>query len=80
MQILDAMAVLRDSRIIHCDLKPENVLLKNVESGEVKVGPRKCACGVLKQLQVERALLKGMESGEAKWLAGAAWATRPERT
>ena len=32
-QILDAMAVLRDSRIIHCDLKPENVLLKNVESG-----------------------------------------------
>lgn len=33
MQILDAMAVLRDSRIIHCDLKPENVLLKNVESG-----------------------------------------------
>jgi serine/threonine protein kinase len=27
------MVVLRDSRIIHCDLKPENVLLKNVESG-----------------------------------------------
>jgi hypothetical protein len=33
LQILGAMVVLRDSRIIHCDLKPENVLLKNVESG-----------------------------------------------
>jgi serine/threonine protein kinase len=32
------MAVLRDSRIIHCDLKPENVLLKNVESGAAGVG------------------------------------------
>lgn len=33
VQILDSLVVLRDSRIIHCDLKPENVLLKNVESG-----------------------------------------------
>lgn len=43
-QILDAMVVLRDSRIIHCDLKPENVLLKNVESGEVKVIDFGSAC------------------------------------
>ncbi|KAL4855458.1 Dual specificity protein kinase YAK1 [Chlorella vulgaris] len=43
-QILDSMAVLRDSRIIHCDIKPENVLLKNVESGEVKVIDFGSAC------------------------------------
>jgi dual specificity protein kinase YAK1 len=27
-QILDALVVLNEARIIHCDLKPENVLLK----------------------------------------------------
>ena len=32
-QILDALCVLRASRIIHCDLKPENVLLQSAESG-----------------------------------------------
>lgn len=33
LQILDALVVLRDSRIVHCDLKPENVLLKTIETG-----------------------------------------------
>ena len=33
VQILDALVVLRDARIIHCDLKPENVLVQNCESG-----------------------------------------------
>lgn len=27
-QLLDALCVLNEARIIHCDLKPENVLLK----------------------------------------------------
>lgn len=27
-QLLDALTVLNEARIIHCDLKPENVLLK----------------------------------------------------
>lgn len=27
-QMLDAMTVLNEAKIIHCDLKPENVLLK----------------------------------------------------
>jgi len=43
-QILDAMVVLRDSNIIHCDLKPENVLLKGLDSGEVKVIDFGSAC------------------------------------
>lgn len=36
MQILDALAVLRDARVIHCDLKPENVLVKSCESGTLE--------------------------------------------
>lgn len=44
MQILDALTVLRESNIIHCDLKPENVLLKSLDSGEVKVIDFGSAC------------------------------------
>lgn len=33
LQILRALVVLHDSNIVHCDLKPENVLLKSLESG-----------------------------------------------
>lgn len=48
-QILDALVVLRDSRIVHCDLKPENVLLKTIETGgcwgRVCVGGRVCGTG-----------------------------------
>ncbi|KAK9836015.1 hypothetical protein WJX81_006394 [Elliptochloris bilobata] len=43
-QILDAMVVLRDNSIIHCDLKPENVLLKSLDSGEIKVIDFGSAC------------------------------------
>jgi dual specificity protein kinase YAK1 len=43
-QILKTLTVLRDSRIIHCDIKPENVLLKNFESGEIKVIDFGSAC------------------------------------
>lgn len=38
--MLDALVVLRDARVIHCDLKPENVLVKNCESGA-----RSCTTG-----------------------------------
>ena len=44
MQVLDALSVLRDCNIIHCDLKPENVLLKHPESGEIKVIDFGSAC------------------------------------
>ena len=43
-QILDALTVLRESNIIHCDLKPENVLLKGLDSGEIKVIDFGSAC------------------------------------
>lgn len=44
MQILDALIVLREAHIIHCDLKPENVLLKGLDSGEIKVIDFGSAC------------------------------------
>ncbi len=44
LQILDALTVLREANIIHCDLKPENVLLKSLDSGEVKVIDFGSAC------------------------------------
>ena len=44
MQILDALAVLRDEGVIHCDLKPENVLLEPDSSGGIKVIDFGSAC------------------------------------
>ena len=44
LQILDALAVLHSEGIIHCDLKPENVLLKGVETGDIKVIDFGSAC------------------------------------
>ena len=43
-QILDALTVLREANIIHCDLKPENVLLKGMETGDIKVIDFGSAC------------------------------------
>ena len=43
-QILDALAVLRDEGVIHCDLKPENVLLEPDSSGNIKVIDFGSAC------------------------------------
>lgn len=44
LQILDALSVLHECNIIHCDLKPENVLLKGLDSGEIKVIDFGSAC------------------------------------
>ena len=44
VQILDALSVLCESNIIHCDLKPENVLLKGLDSGDIKVIDFGSAC------------------------------------
>ncbi|KAF9350871.1 dual specificity protein kinase yak1 [Mortierella sp. NVP85] len=43
-QLLDALCVLNEARIIHCDLKPENVLLKNLETPTIKVIDFGSAC------------------------------------
>ncbi|CAG8540843.1 11426_t:CDS:10 [Ambispora gerdemannii] len=43
-QLLDSLTVLNEARIIHCDLKPENVLLKNLESPTIKVIDFGSAC------------------------------------
>ena len=43
-QILECLAVLRENSIIHCDLKPENVLLQSLDSGSVKVIDFGSAC------------------------------------
>ncbi|KAF8925906.1 Homeodomain-interacting protein kinase 3 [Dissophora ornata] len=43
-QLLDALCVLSEARIIHCDLKPENVLLKNLETPTIKVIDFGSAC------------------------------------
>jgi len=42
--ILEALAVLKGSSIIHCDIKPENILLKDAKSGEVKLIDFGSAC------------------------------------
>ena len=36
-QMLDSLCVLKDSKLIHCDLKPENVLLCSPDKPEIKV-------------------------------------------
>ena len=82
LQMLDALVVLRDSRIIHCDLKPENVsdwLWNSCLAGDIRAALARplgltwscphTACG----LQV---LLKNVESGEIKIIdfGSGAWA------
>lgn len=44
LQTLKAMTLLHDSGIIHCDIKPENILLTNGASGMVKVIDFGSAC------------------------------------
>lgn len=43
-QTLDALTVLKEARLIHCDLKPENVLLRSLESPAIKVIDFGSAC------------------------------------
>ncbi|KAI8149476.1 kinase-like domain-containing protein [Fennellomyces sp. T-0311] len=44
LQLLDSLILLKKARIIHCDLKPENVLLKSVKSPTIKVIDFGSAC------------------------------------
>jgi len=37
MQILDALEMLKSVGIIHCDLKPENIMLKNTDFVQIKI-------------------------------------------
>ncbi|KAL6300442.1 kinase-like domain-containing protein [Sparassis latifolia] len=43
-QLLDAMTVLKEARLIHCDMKPENILLKSLQSPQIKVIDFGSAC------------------------------------
>lgn len=43
-QLLDSLCVLKESKFIHCDLKPENVLLVSPDSPELKVIDFGSAC------------------------------------
>lgn len=43
-QVLKALVVLHSSNIIHCDIKPENILLTDATSGEVKLIDFGSAC------------------------------------
>lgn len=42
--ILEALIVLGNASIIHCDIKPENILLKDAKTGEVKLIDFGSAC------------------------------------
>ena len=44
LQVLDALILIRNARIIHCDIKPENILLKSNESVDIKVIDMGSAC------------------------------------
>jgi dual specificity protein kinase YAK1 len=43
-QILDAMKIVKDAKLIHCDLKPENVLFKEKNIVNLKVIDFGSAC------------------------------------
>lgn len=73
LQMLDALAVLRSSRIIHCDLKPENV--SGGQAAEQRSLPasdlteRRCSCADTERCWPglpPQVLLKNVESGEIK--------------
>ncbi|VEU21359.1 DEKNAAC102786 [Brettanomyces naardenensis] len=44
IQMLDALCVLKDAELIHCDLKPENVLLVTLDRPDIKVIDFGSAC------------------------------------
>ncbi|KAF7984222.1 hypothetical protein HWV62_16024 [Athelia sp. TMB] len=43
-QLLDAMTVLKEAQLIHCDLKLENILLKSLQSPQIKLIDFGSAC------------------------------------
>ncbi len=43
-QVLAALAVLGDHGVVHCDVKPENILLKSLDAGDVKLIDYGSAC------------------------------------
>lgn len=43
-QLLDSLRVLRSANVIHCDIKPENILIKSLDTGEIKLIDFGSAC------------------------------------
>ena len=69
VQILDALVVLRDSNIIHCDLKPENVLLRGLDNGDIKVIDFGSACFENRTMYsyIQSRFYRSPEVGQLDW-------------
>ncbi|KAI8343347.1 kinase-like domain-containing protein [Chlamydoabsidia padenii] len=49
-QLLDTLVVLYNAKIIHCDLKPENIMLKTLQTSTIKVVDFGSACQETNQM------------------------------
>ncbi|ORZ23312.1 kinase-like domain-containing protein [Absidia repens] len=49
-QLLDALLILKEAKIIHCDIKPENILLETMESPVIKLIDFGSACQETNQM------------------------------
>ncbi|ORY98634.1 kinase-like domain-containing protein [Syncephalastrum racemosum] len=49
-QLLETLVLLRTAKVIHCDIKPENILLKEVDKPDIKLVDFGSACQESKQM------------------------------